>query len=441
MRGESKRYEQRAVSGVTPLTTILANPAQSEPSAIAAFQASSGSPALTGKSPSCESAAQTPKSFPTLGADSTTSGADSTPYWNALAAESALKLWLPAATDSPVLGWNSSKASLSAAAGASWHSTKSRSAPRTNPPPTFSQSSQRSGRASTDFVAAARKSRKIRLYPNANQRATLRQWLGAARWFYNKAIELLTTGEDPPKAVKVKVKQAILADAPEWAKDVPREVKAGAIFDACRAVSAVKRSNKGKKRGDDGFAEIAENKFRSRKKPAQSFTVQANCYSNDGVYTTKLGAMRLAERLTASDGKPAIARLVRRNGRWFLNVPYDEKARPSLSENQAGMVALDMGVRTFASCYADDGAGKIADGDFGRIQRLCSRLDRLLSRIALRRKSGASVRSMRRAADRLRWKIRDLVDEMHRKAADFLTRRYAVIGHRRLAAKALVGEV
>ena len=31
------------------------------------------------------------------------------------------------------------------------------------------------------------------------------------------------------------------------------------------------------------------------------------------------------------------------------------------------------------------------------------------------------------AADRLRWQIRDLVDEMHRKAADFLTRRYAVI--------------
>ena len=424
MKGESKRYEQRAVSGVTPLTPILANPAQSEPSAIAAFQASRGSLVLPGESLSCESAAQTPKSFPTLGADSTTNGVDSTPYWNALAAESASNLWLPAPTDSLGSGWNSSKVSSSAAAGASWFSTKSRSAPGTNPPPTFSQSSQRSACASTDFVAAARKSRKIRLYPNANQRRTLKQWLGAARWFYNKAIELLTTGEDPPKAVKVKVKQAILADAPEWAKDVPREVKAGAIFDACRAVSAVKRNNKGKKRGDDGFA---ENKFRSRKKPAQSFTVQANCYSNDGVYTAKLGAMRLAERLPASDGKPAIARLIRHNGRWFLNVPYDEKARSSLSENQAGMVGIDMGVRTFASYYADDGAGKVGDGDFGRVQRLCSHLDRLLSRIALRRKTGKSVRSMRRAADRLRWKIRDLVDELHKNLADRLTRRYAVI--------------
>ena len=248
---------------------------------------------------------------------------------------------------------------------------------------------------------------------------------------------MLTTGDNPPKAVKVKVKQAILADAPGWAKAVPREVKAGAIFDACRAVSAVKRSNKGKKRGDAGFA---ENKFRSRKNPAQSFTVQANCYSNDGVYTTKLGAMRLAERLPASAGKPAIARLVRRNGRWFLNVPYDEKARPSLSENQAGMVALDMGVRTFASYYADDGAGKIADGDFGRIHRLCSHLDNLLSRIALRRKSGASVRSMLRAADRLRWKIRDLVDEMRRKAADFLTRRCAVIAIGDLQTQRLSGK-
>ena len=235
------------------------------------------------------------------------------------------------------------------------------------------------------------------------------------------------------------MRKAVLADEPEWAKDVPREVKAGAIFDACRAVSAMKIANKGKNRGDDGFAEV---KFRSRKNPKQSFSVQANCYSDAGIYLTKLGAMRFAERLPDNAGKPAIARFVRHGGRWFLNVPYEEKARPSLSENQAGMVALDMGVRTFASYYADDGIGKVGDGDFGRMHRLCSHLDGLLSRIALRRKAKKPVRSMRRAADRLRWKIRDLVDELHRKLADDLTRRYAVIAigdlqTKRLAEKAV----
>lgn len=386
MKGEHKRYKKRAVRGDTPLTPVLANRVQSAPRAAAAFQAPNGADA---------------------------------PYWNALAAVNASNLWLPIETGSPDSGWNSSKASSSAAAGVSWFSTKSRSAPKPNPSPT----SPRSERASTDCAVAVRKSRKIRIYPDANQRATLGQWFGAARWFYNATIELLTTGDNPPNAVKREIRARVMADAPDWAKDVPREVKVGAIFDACRAASAVKKANKGKT-GADGLANA---RFRSRKNPTQSFSVQANCYSNAGVYTTKLGAMRLAERLPESETPQSIARLSRRGGRWFLSAPYDEKARTSLSESQAGMVALDMGVRTFATFYADDGAGKVGDGDFGRIQRLCARLDDLLSRIALRRNRGGRVRSMRRAADRLRWRIRDLVDELHKRTADRLTRRFAVI--------------
>ena len=412
MKGESKRYEPKAVSGDAPMTPVLANRARSELSAIAALQASSGSRALTVQSPSCERAGLTPKS-------SRTSEADSTPYWNAHTAANASNLWMPAETDSRDSELNSS----SAAAVESWFSTKYLSAAGLNSPPTFSQSLPRSERASTDCAVIVRKSRKIRIYPDANQRTALRRWFGAARRFYNAAVELLTKGDNPPKAVKYEIRDRIMADAPDWAKDVPREVKVGAIFDACRAVSAVKRENRGK----TGADKLAKARFRSRKNPTQSFSIQADCYSNGGVYTTKLGAMRFAERLPESATAQSIARLSRRGGRWFLNVPYDEKARSFLSENQAGMVALDMGVRTFAAFYADIGAGKLGDGDFGRIHRLCARLDELLSRIALRRNRGESVRSMRRAADRLRWRIRDLVDELHKQIADRLTRRYAVI--------------
>ena len=46
------------------------------------------------------------------------------------------------------------------------------------------------------------------------------------------------------------------------------------------------------------------------------------------------------------------------------------------------MVALDPGVRSFLTWYCADSVRKIGEGAFFRIQRLCERLDGLLSRAA-----------------------------------------------------------
>ena len=67
----------------------------------------------------------------------------------------------------------------------------------------------------------------------------------------------------------------------------------------------------------------------------------------------------------------------------------------------------------------------IGKGDFGRIQRLCAHLDDLLSRAS---KAGHQrKRNMHRAADRLRLRIRNLVEELHHKAARYLVDNYDVI--------------
>ena len=144
-----------------------------------------------------------------------------------------------------------------------------------------------------------RKSRKIRLYPDGAQRSELRRWFGAARYAYNQTVELLT-GNEPPRAVKTKIRDLVLPVLPPWHRSAPREVLVGAIFDACRAVSAVKKRNaqlaKDKSRGrrlDEDFARV---RFRSRKNPRQTLTVQANCVSDAGIYRTKLGDMLMAER-------------------------------------------------------------------------------------------------------------------------------------------------
>ena len=96
-----------------------------------------------------------------------------------------------------------------------------------------------------------------------------------------------------------------------------------------------------------------------------------------------------------------------------------------MSETQGRVVALDPGIRSFLTWFSEDDAGHIGKGDFGRIQRLCAHLDDLLSRAS---KAGHQrKRNMHRAADRLRLRIRNLVDELHHKAARYLVDNYDVI--------------
>ena len=348
------------------------------------------------------------------------------PYWSDYTREISSALWSPTETVLGGLEQNSSRRCSNATAANSWFSISETSAPRKSSRLTFSPASRSSALGSTDSVATTRKSRKIRLYPDAGQRAELRRWFGAARYTYNQTVELLSS-ENAPSAVKTKVRDVILPTLPPWHRSAPREVLEGAVFDACRAVSAVKKSNaelaRDKSRGrrqDEDFARV---RFRSRKNLRQTFTVQANCVSGKGIYRTKLDDMQMAERLPVPENRN-ICRLTLRYGQYHLSVPYDEKLPPQ-RENQARVVALDPGVRSFLTWYCTDSVGKIGEGAFFRIQRLCERLDDLLSRAA--KSPSRRRRNMRRAVNKMRLRIENLVAELHRQAARFLVNNFDVI--------------
>ena len=133
--------------------------------------------------------------------------------------------------------------------------------------------------------------------------------------------------------------------------------------------------------------------------------------------------MRMAERLPTQKNQN-ISRLTLRHGQYHLAVPYDER-RPPQRENQAQVVSLDPGVRSFMTWYTNDSVGKIGEGAFFRIQRLCERLDDLLSRAA--KSPARRRRNMRRAVGRMRLRVENLVQELHRKAACFLVDNFDVI--------------
>ena len=218
-----------------------------------------------------------------------------------------------------------------------------------------------------------------------------------ARFTYNRTVEHLQ--QPDTKANWKAIKGGILNNLPEWAKPVPYQIKSIAVRDACIALreAKVKYSK---------TRQVQQVKFKSRKNPIQFCYIPKSAVSAKGIYHTKLGQIRFSEPIPEAFGD---GRIVVKRGQYYLCLSVD-LPKHNL-ENQGRVVALDPGVRNFLTLFSENSFGWIGSGDLGKIQRLCYYLDDLISRLT-KAKSQTKQR-MKKAANRLRSKIRNLIDELH----------------------------
>lgn len=220
----------------------------------------------------------------------------------------------------------------------------------------------------TDLEATARKSKKIRLFLNSEQKARLKQWFGVSRFVYNTTVKYLQ--QSGTKANWMAIKSEILNSLPDWAKPVPFQIKSIAIKDACLAVKATKKGF-GKDR------QFRRCRFRSRKDTQQSIFVPKTAIKDCGIYHSILGKCQLKETLplSFSDGRLTLA-----YGEYYLIV--SEEVQPQQTDNQGRVVALDPGVRTFMTFFSENSFGWLGNDSNLYIQKLCFKLDSLVARIS-----------------------------------------------------------
>ena len=357
-----------------------------------------------------------------LAVESITSEKGLMPYWNVQCQENSLKLWLPTKTDWQGLGMTLSNGLLNAPVAGSWFSTKFLSAPSMNSHKICLQSSTFSLAGSAGSESTGKKSKpitisqKTQLYPTPAQKLLFDYWFRASRWCFNKAKEIQETrkkaGGQPLS--KYELRSLVLSEASIIFNDVPYLIKAGAVLDYYEAQKnvAVKYKQTG---------ETSEVHFRSRKKPTQSCVIKPESVTNNGIYATIAGQLKTSEPLH-TDGE---AILKRENGKYFLYATIKNTEKVTC-ENQARIVALDPGIRTFITFYAGNVCGKIGEADFSRIMRLCLDLDKLISRKANSR-NHRERRSLNKAIQRHRAKIQNLISELHKKTALFLVKNFDII--------------
>ena len=354
---------------------------------------------------------QTPKSSKMSAEDSTSKGKDCKPYWSDLCAANSSRLLLPVATDCVDSDLNYSSLWQNKTVEKSWFSTELFTARKPNSQTIFLPSFTSSVAECTPGEVIARKSRKIRLFLNPEQKALIKQWFGVSRFVYNTTIKYLQ--KPGTKASWMAIKTGILNSLPEWAKPVPFQIKSIAIKDACLAVKAAKQGF-----SKDGL--IRQCKFRSRKDTKQSIYVPKTAIKDCGVYHSILGKCRIKEALPAtfSDGRLTLA-----YGEYYLIV--SEEVQQVKTDKQGRLVALDPGVRTFMTFFSEDSYGWLGNDSNLHIQKLCFRLDKLVSKIS--QAPSQQKRRFKKAASILRCKIKNLVKELHHKTARFLVDNFDVI--------------
>lgn len=241
-----------------------------------------------------------------------------------------------------------------------------------------------------------------------------RKWLGASRFVYNRTLDYLKSLDGPRPVWTEVATRIILPSLPEWAREIPFQIKKMAVKEACEAFTHAKLKYL-------RTGEVSELHFKSRKSPTRTCYIPKSAVKTTGIYPTFSGELHYAEPLPVTFQD---CELSWQQDRWYLCVPFTTTMPPG--ENQARIVALDPGVRTFMAFFAPEMAGLLGQHDFGRLVRLCHHLDNLISRYSTS-SNKKQCRRIRKAANRMRWKIRDLRDELHAKVIRFLVDNFDIV--------------
>jgi putative transposase len=257
------------------------------------------------------------------------------------------------------------------------------------------------------------------------------QWISAARWCFNQALAILKA----EKIGKYDLRKKVMSCAPAWVGKTPYNPRQLAVFQAVEAHQAAKKTG--------GHA-----KFRSVRDPVKSIRFQKDNWKQGTFYPTQTKGLSFISTEPIVETMEHEPTLVLDRGRWFICYAVDEP-KPRPIESQLA-IALDPGVRTFLTGFDGQSIWEIGKSDMGRIYRLAYHLDRLMSRIG--KAKGHQFKPLRyrlrKAAQKIRIKIRNLVDELHKKAANYISTKYKVVflpkfevknmvkrGKRRLATK------
>ena len=273
---------------------------------------------------------------------------------------------------------------------------------------------------------------RIRLYPNFEEKQKLSQWFGAVRWTYNESLKAVKD-EGVAKNMKALRDRCLNKSFIKqhshlaWLENVHFDVRDEGMRDLLKAYNTCE-SLKGT------HQKHYEISYRKKKLlDSESIVIHAKHWKKS-IGKTRMHSF--LHHIQSAEPLPKDlvydSRLVwQKPGHYYLCVPKPLSIEPEnqgLKTPEEKVVAsIDPGVRTFATVYDTTGAvTEWGKGDISRIYRLSLQIDKLVG-IIDKEPNNHKKWNKRRALNRLRLRVKNLVTDMHHKFAKWLCETYKVI--------------
>ena len=268
----------------------------------------------------------------------------------------------------------------------------------------------------------------MRIYPSQQQKQLFEKCLGVHRYFYNKGNhylkEISGTEEFKKTLSLISLRRKVLKSDSElsqdelWQKEVPYDTRQLALK---QVVTSYKTSLALKKKGLIKSFDVS---YLKKKSTQQVFYIDKGAIKVDEFGSLHVFPRRLKDKKKIRQRKRDRKKLKEflegtidcdvviqkiDCGKWYVCIPK-EKNKPIYESPMYQSVFLDPGIRTFQTFYSPEGiCGKIGD-DYSilNIAPLLEKHDLLQS---LRKRQKCSL---------LRTKVRNIVDDLHRKTSRIL---------------------
>lgn len=306
--------------------------------------------------------------------------------------------------------------------------------------------------------------RKIRIYPNKQQRSLFNKCLGTTRYIYNKGTrklkdewkQLFDKAEKNgcikcnkelhnklfcKKHIKCKPKVNFplsiaklrpllmksdedLTKEEEWLKEIPYDTRQLVI----RAlIGNIKAALENKKRGNITHFSMG---YKSKKDNKQCFYINKKGINKNYIFKTRLkkkSKIRMRKRYKKYyNYRPTSNCIIIRDVRnWFLLIPKNKEVK--YQKPKYSYCALDPGVRTFQTMYSPDGIiGKFGDNLSTKLELINKRID-LLKSLRSKIKNIRTKKNLDLRCFKLRTKVKNIVNDFQWKLSNYLVKNYHVI--------------
>jgi putative transposase len=272
------------------------------------------------------------------------------------------------------------------------------------------------------------RAKKIRIYPNNEQKQIFRKWLGTTRYVYNKALCSIKKQEISFNFQKLRNKFVTKKNNPDvldWMTETPKDVRAGAMKDLeiayKAAITNLKRNN----------IKHFKLNYRSKKKET-GLTIPSSAIKFD----TEKKSLFIYKRFITTPIKISNDKLLKsinikcdcklkiENNKWFLCIPVEYKLDMINNDNKKECCALDPGTRKFQTIYSQEEVIKLKIEKNDKIIRLTNKIKILQS---LYSRKLIKKNSFIKRYQTYNFKIKNLIDDLHFKTIKYLTDNYKTI--------------